>query len=254
MPPATPCTPHPIFHCPLNFIMFRIFFLFLFWDETAAVFSSSSVNSNNSHHHRINRNGTEGAAGSALGMPFPMSGSERAAHFNDCTSILKNRKHDVDVVYSGSVRGASRFHPGNDGYGFAFMDNVKAGSSTVRNHLRHHLGQSWICNNRTTCGPFDKKHMIRERRTRVSDLTEQELDAVFTFSFVRDPVAKFESGVRQAHVQRKSTVKGLSADEMLYSILRKANVSRSTKFGSYFLNEHLQPSTYRLGAWSKGQQ
>eukprot|EP00316_Scyphosphaera_apsteinii_P013227 CAMPEP_0119347372 /NCGR_PEP_ID=MMETSP1333-20130426/108489_1 /TAXON_ID=418940 /ORGANISM="Scyphosphaera apsteinii, Strain RCC1455" /LENGTH=210 /DNA_ID=CAMNT_0007359911 /DNA_START=118 /DNA_END=750 /DNA_ORIENTATION=+ len=71
---------------------------------------------------------------------------------------------------------------------------------------------------------------------------------LLVFSFVRDPVSKFESGVRQMWRNRNAD-DPTSADAVLDQQLRQ--------FGKEFrpgrwINEHLQPSSWRLSGWDRG--
>lgn len=167
-----------------------------------------------------------------------MSGEEVSQQWDSCKvskyqHFLKNYgKHSEDVV-------ASELH------NFMYVDNVKAGSSTIRFLLEKVLHRTWF-----TSGFGDKrKGTGRYERFSTADFPEQS--QLFKFSMVRDPVAKFESGVRQAWIHYSHKYDNMSADEILDEILqnhekwisdRKNNRNSAFDFG----NEHLQPSSYRL--------
>jgi hypothetical protein len=166
------------------------------------------------------------------------SGEEIAQQWDSCKELnyqhfLQNYgKHSEDAV-------ASKLH------NFMFVDNVKAGSSSIRALLKNALHASWYSNdfggNRT--------HSGRANRFSTADYPEQAM--LFKFSLVRDPVAKFESGVRQAWAQDPGNWEGMSADEVLDKVIRNYKEWASNKKGNRssafnFGNEHLQPSSYRL--------
>ena len=175
------------------------------------------------------------------------NGFERAVIYNTCDARWSHFRHHINVVYS-------------DAHMFTFLDNVKAGSTTIRELLGHSLGDSWFkmrdgdkqnfgAGNSSTyeekkaaqklSAQKESKRLLRYVTT---DYTLAQLNATFKFSMARDPVEKFESGVRQTWFQNPALA-NLTADELLDKQL-------AMPFGS-FLNEHLHPTTYQLSGWSK---
>lgn len=182
-----------------------------------------------------------------------MTGFERAAVYNNCNAYWSSQIHHINVVHSEMHK-------------FTYFDNVKAGSTTIRGLLGNNLGESWFksrdgtppekpaasaeaavaayyaARDKARAIINDSKHNSRELRFSSTDYTQAQLNATFKFSMVRDPVAKFESGVRQAWHQN-SSLSTLTADDLLDRQL-------TLPLGRW-LNEHLQPSTYQLSGWSK---
>lgn len=181
-----------------------------------------------------------------------LNGFERAAVYNKCNARWSHIRHHTSVVYS-------------DAYKFTFLDNVKAGSTTIRGLIGHSLGVSWFKPRDHQPGQqassaaiafggktYDEIRAFEEGsefkrllRHTTTDYMLAQLNATFKFSMARDPVAKFESGVRQAWVQNKELA-NLTADELLDKQL-------SMPSGA-FLNEHLQPTTFHLSGWAKLKQ
>ena len=139
-------------------------------------------------------------------------GYDRAKLFNGACGRT-NVSHATDMVHS-------------DEFGIFFVDNVKAGSTMLRQKFQKILGISWWYESNES-----------RLRTTTNETSEQSLANLFVFSIVRDPIAKFESGVRQAWVQN-SELANFSADELL-------TMQLSSSPGKW-VNEHLQPSTWRL--------
>ena len=116
---------------------------------------------------------------------------KRAKRVSECITASKPfLVHNIHAVISTEHR-------------FVYVDNVKAGSSTIRGRLKavfnadwHHFDvpdKSLDCRlyRRTTTACLDGAHLRRR--------------GWFIFSFVREPVAKLESGLGQAHYQRNKT-------------------------------------------------
>ena len=145
-------------------------------------------------------------------------GYERAKLFNGgACAHPPDESHATDVVHS-------------DEFGILFVDNVKAGSTMMRQKFQKILGISWYTGR------------TRTDRTRTDEISEESLADLFVFSIVRDPVEKFQSGVRQAWFQDEKLA-NFSADELLDKQLSSKR----------WINEHLQPSTWRLtGHLKKG--
>lgn len=160
------------------------------------------------------------------------SGFEAARKWNKCKHKLKfsqaGSEHYIDSAASGK-------------YNFIYVDNVKAGSSSIRQVLAAQLHVDWW----HTDIPGAANHTGHGGRYSSRDFGD--FSQMFKFSVVRDPVAKFESGVRQAWRQNPQKYKGMSADEVLEDV-----ISNSESFhnrGSVFGNEHLEPSSYRLSTF-----
>jgi hypothetical protein len=151
-----------------------------------------------------------------------LSGEVRAALFNSCNSKNAMFPHSIDTVFSSE-------------HGFAFLDNVKAASTTVRQKLTKILNASWTI-------PGTKHVPPSRRRYKSTHYKLEQFAQVFVFAIVRDPVKKFESGVRQARsVAAYDKLKYLTMDEIL---------DQQIEQGHLWVNEHLQPSTWRLGGWA----
>ena len=180
-----------------------------------------------------------------------INGFTRAALFNSCNPNAAAVRHSTDIVYSAE-------------HGFAYYDNVKAGSSTIRKKLQQGIQESWY-----VYSDEERKRMKAEfEASTSSNSTHYEVKQrnahgskkrtksnawrfpmggsdpnAFVFSFVRDPVAKFESGCRQAWFQNEKLQRAYSSvDEMLDAQLALPP--------GKWLNEHLQPSTWRLTGWA----
>jgi len=116
-----------------------------------------------------------------------------------------------------------------------YLDNPKAGSTSTR---------SWL-----------KKQGFWGWKTMSSNLTQNFIDRAFVFSIVRDPVKKFESGVREAHAQDQRLRK-YSADELLDFVLakesgwKKSLKNRTRVREATWQNKHLQANAWRLSAHS----
>ena len=115
-----------------------------------------------------------------------------------------------------------------------FVDNVKAGSATVRKRLKEAWDITWetwesdMKDRRARCG---------RGRTTTACVTEAQANATLRWAVVRDPVAKLESGVRQIW-ERPGWNRFLSADELLRKQLA-LNVGK-------FVDEHFEPNAWRL--------
>ena len=168
-----------------------------------------------------------------------ISGEQRARLFDKCRPHLPppHSTNGTDIVL-------------DDEHGFVFVDNVKAASTTVREILdmagfdwcmqRH--GQPKMANlavDHRQCGSC---FSCKCSRFTSSCLTSRSLEGKYLFGFVRDPVEKFESGVRQGWFQDPDGLASLSADEILDKQLAMAQ--------GRWLNEHLQPSTHRYNVMS----
>lgn len=151
---------------------------------------------------------------------YSRSGFDVARLWNKCKTNLKRYgTHYIDSV-------ASRQH------NFLYIDNVKAGSSTIRYMLEQNLKIDWMHTDIKVARPTGQGGRYSSRD--FNDTTR-----MFRFSVVRDPVAKFESGVRQAKAQNPRDFVNMNADEILKDVMTKGR----------FTNEHLQPSSFRLSAY-----
>ena len=174
-----------------------------------------------------------------------INGFERAALFNTCDPNAAALQHSTDIVYSPE-------------HGFAYYDNVKAGSSTIRKKLQRGLQANWyvhspdkieqmVAKSKLLTG-VDAHAIKRQAKQRTKSTAFRFPHGIsdpnaFVFSFVRDPVAKFESGCRQAWFQNPDLEHAYSsADEVLDAQLALPP--------GKWLNEHLQPSTWRLTGWT----
>lgn len=131
--------------------------------------------------------------------------------------------HNVDIVIVRSLR-------------LIYVDNVKAGSTLIRTVIREHADASWDCSAhwRAIQGCCTEGKL----RTTTACIGPEH-SGFLTFSFVRNPIAKFESGVRQAWVEDPARFSGKDADAILHDVLSGLNGEHA------FTNEHLQPSWYR---------
>lgn len=128
-----------------------------------------------------------------------LDGYARATLFNKCLAGWSSKGGQSDGSGGARVAIQSHVHKTDVAFsatrGFAYVDNVKAGSSTVRTHLASALNVSWCAKHQHD---VRKTHRGCQPRTKTADFTVDELNGAFLFSFGRDPVAKFESGVREA--------------------------------------------------------
>ena len=165
--------------------------------------------------------------------------------------VWEHHAHTVDAVIS-------------DEHKIVYIDNVKAGSSTLRHAMTQVLHASW--NHGDCCAPTLSEDKQKERgchfgpsrsRTTTRCLNATH-DDYFHFSFVRHPVSKFESGVRQAWYQSQTeppSLANLTADELLDKQLD--DFERSLDMNSHgsgpWINEHFQPNAYRLTGFTHEQ-
>jgi hypothetical protein len=98
------------------------------------------------------------------------------------------------------------------------------------------LNVSWV---KPAC-QVDKCPPAR-RRHHSADYTIQQFAELFVFAIARDPVDKFESGVRQARsVQAGHKLNHYTMDDIMDLQIKRGHHS--------WVNEHVQPSTWRIGA------
>jgi len=153
------------------------------------------------------------------------SGYDVAQAWQRCPAWSKHKLHRADVVASLKHR-------------FLFLENVKAGSTSVRSVLNGVLNRSWF----HTDIPHNRRnghvlHKSGDVRTTSKSFSPETIASLFSFSLVRDPVEKFESGVREAFAHGQHT--HMTADEFLEQQLSRAHG---------WVNEHIMPSSFRLSA------
>ena len=138
-----------------------------------------------------------------------------------------------------------------------FIANFKAASSSIKMWLTTHA------HGRAACYKPSRNMTADELRESCCDwpngmgvLSTLCLDERYAnyllFSWVRDPIAKFESGVRELWVQN-ANARAYSADEYLHAVLR--STSRRPWNASYptskaWLDQHLEPSCECYGFYS----
>ena len=134
-------------------------------------------------------------------------------------------------------------------HGFVFFDNVKAGSSTVRQRLENVLQVNWGSSDITSGN--QSRCFIKRGGLRMTSkcMTSMAAAKYFKFGIARDPVDKFESGVRQAWHQ-DIHLREFTADALL---LFQLHLFGSKNGHGQWLNEHLKPTTVEfMGRWSNG--
>ena len=170
---------------------------------------------------------------------------------------LSKHFHLVDVVI-------------DDEHKLVYVDNVKAASTTLRSALNNTFNATWEC-----AADNWKKHASAQcckgnfQRTTSVCLTQVHREQYYHFTTVRHPVKKFESGVVEAWYQHTQLRKEMAlqkehptADSMLDGQLAKFEeaVRRGERCDdspgcvAIFLDEHLEPSPFRLsGHTSEGR-
>lgn len=191
------------------------------------------------------------------------AGIKRAEIFNGCLHAWwandersDNRLSQYDKHYRDLLTHHSTNCMSSKKFKLLFVDNVKAGSTTVQAKLKNGLGLQWFGGLPESTVPNCKVSHLKRMGTKCVR-AEEALDR-FVFSYSRDPVSKFESGVRQAWAQHPESFSNISADELLDTLLDEDITSASIKsrgMTGMFLNEHLQPTTYRLsGGFANGSR
>ena len=149
-------------------------------------------------------------------------------------AFLGWKPHAVDVAIS-------------EKYQFVYLDNVKAASTLIRQVLQN-IGVSFNCGPQYqttgcchTCTVTSAPCSWNPSRTTTMCLADKHRN-YFVFTFVRDPIDKFESGVRQARFQGGEIyqLNDLSSEELLQ---RQVELYSNS---SNWINEHLQPNSYRV--------
>jgi len=152
-----------------------------------------------------------------------------------CPAWAKVVPHTIDSV--ASLKGK-----------FLYVDNVKAASTSLQNIINEVVGMNW----RHTDVPHDDRYPHAcGGRLSTAVFAIERLASLFVFSFVRDPVKKFESGVRQTWANHP-VLRRLTADELLDMQLGLSHqLTRPVVGGSCqqnWVDQHLQPSSWRLSA------
>lgn len=108
-----------------------------------------------------------------------------------------------------------------------YVDKVKQPCTTLEESIWKECRTCWnLCKTRGLC----------ERcRPASTCFSESDVTDLFQFGIVRDPVKKFESGVRQAWFDVPS-LRNMSADMAMFQTIKTGT----------FLNHHFQPSTWRF--------
>jgi len=174
-------------------------------------------------------------------QPNPRAeGLQLANHYNTHCRDMWGPKHWTDSIASVERR-------------TLYVTNVKSGSMSLRQ--KFFVLRAGFFTSQLPVSNEDAKFQCGRMSTGVwssNDIYENHLQV---FSWVRDPVKKFESGVRQAWFHDGSLA-NITADDMLDMVLgdgvlpngntpqRNCGKTHNLEFG--WVNEHLQPSTWRL--------
>ena len=165
-------------------------------------------------------------------------------------SLWELHPHDTSVVI-------------DDKHKMVYIDVPKAASTTIRTLMRDGSGATMSCS-----GSSWQRHASRkccpnknnQGLTTSSCITQEHLDEYFLFSFARDPVSKFESGVLQIweHQHSSKSLMGMpsfypTASEVLSYQLQEAKLNSSEPTPNW-ANVHLESTAWRLsGHTSLGQ-
>ena len=158
-------------------------------------------------------------------------------------SLWELQPHDAQVVI-------------DDEHKLVYIDVPKAASTTIR-ALMKDSGATMLCS-----GSSWQRHASRKCCTNKNNrgwttsacITQEHLDEYFIFSFARDPVSKFESGVLQIweHQHNARSLQGMpsfypTASEVLSYQLLEAKLNSSEPSPNW-ANVHLESSAWRLSA------
>eukprot|EP00602_Paraphysomonas_sp_CaronLab_P003650 CAMPEP_0185031922 /NCGR_PEP_ID=MMETSP1103-20130426/19666_1 /TAXON_ID=36769 /ORGANISM="Paraphysomonas bandaiensis, Strain Caron Lab Isolate" /LENGTH=248 /DNA_ID=CAMNT_0027567617 /DNA_START=50 /DNA_END=796 /DNA_ORIENTATION=- len=125
--------------------------------------------------------------------------------------------------------------------GVIFMDNPKTGTRSVRREMERSFGAKWEVPRHSVGHRISPKcvhgGVIRHMST---CYTTEQLQNKFIYAFARDPVHKFESGVREAR-NYIPALRNMTGDEVL-----EMQIKLHSESPGKWVNTHLQPSTYRL--------
>lgn len=109
---------------------------------------------------------------------------------------------------------------------FVYVDNVKAASTYIRSKLQKYLNATW----------YRTPTSIETDRTTSMHFRREDLRGYFTFSVVREPLAKFLSGVDQARIHRP----GYYARRSYTSVVKSCHPYEGVH------DEHLESNLWRL--------
>lgn len=210
------------------------------------------INAGPDHRHCFKRKNEPKLPAQPLVRPKPNAGAwgvRLAARFNHKCRDMWPVKHWTDAV-------------GTTARGIVFVENVKAGSSSIRRKLG--MLSAGVYTEEIPVKNKDARYQCDRMSTGVWDAQDIYDLGLSVFSWVRDPVEKFESGVRQAWYHDPDNMLKYSADDMLDLILNapleKTNTPPEKHCGEPFnqeygwLNEHLQPSSWRLTGETNDRQ
>jgi len=163
-----------------------------------------------------------------------------ARHYNSHCRHLWGAKHWTDSIASSERR-------------TLYVTNVKSGSMSIRH--KFFMLRAGFFTSPLPVSNIDAKYQCGRMSTGVWSSEDIYKERLQVFSWVRDPVKKFESGVRQAWFHDGS-LENITADAMLDMVLGDGTVpqgntpvkncgrTHNLEFG--WVNEHLQPSSWRL--------
>ena len=174
-------------------------------------------------------------------------------------SVLNPWPHFTDALISDEHR-------------FIYFHNRKAGSSAILHYLRRYANATDVPRNASaattwhgrTVVPCPDAYVRRACcwwpmfRSTSKCLSREHHDGYFRFSFVRDPIAKFESGVRQAWLNN-DRLRNFSADQLLNQVLtnfrRRPPLKRHCRPEAcrLWVDEHLAPSRFHTRTWAPTQ-
>ena len=123
---------------------------------------------------------------------------------------------------------------------FIYYVNLKAGSSAVQARLTDAFERSVFRTDAVLAADF-RAACKGDHKYRSGCFPVRDTRDFFAFSVARDPVAKFESGVRQAWIHNPG-LRNLTADDMLDKALADGA----------FPDLHLEPSTWAMTGTRKG--
>lgn len=151
--------------------------------------------------------------------------------------------HTVDIVMSHK-------------YKFLYVDVVKAASSTIRGLLFDVLNVAWgyNVNGSRVCpeGKWRIDAVPRRCRYKLSQLHSNVINQMgyFVFTFVREPIAKYVSGHKEAIKQSSRKHNTSNINELLDMMTQPG----ANKKKYPFTNEHFEPSSYRLSPLTNDRQ
>lgn len=163
-----------------------------------------------------------------------------AKHFNAHCRHLWGPKHWTDSIAS-------------DERNTLYVTNVKAGSMSIRQ--KFFILRAGFFTSPLPVANSDARYQCNRMSTGVWNSEDIYKNDMTIFSWVRDPVKKFESGVRQAWFHDGSLT-NITADDMLDMVLgdgtlpkysepvKNCGKTHNLEYG--WVNEHLQPSSWRI--------